>query len=68
MRPALPRRLAAISACIALATIAGCAATRDIDGGIVGTGNRIDCEATPNKEGRHVPAPEDCRRTSGATR
>jgi len=68
MRPGLPRRLAAISACIALAAIAACAAAPDIDGGIVGTGNRIDCEATRSKEGPHAPAPEDCSGASRATR
>ena len=58
MRRALPRRLAAISACIALAAIAGCAATPDIDGGIVGTGNRIDCA---NSKGTQR-TPEDCEK------
>ena len=49
-------RLAALSVLLALAA---CAAT---DGGIVGSGNRVDCEAERAKGGGRASLPEECRR------
>jgi hypothetical protein len=68
MRHNLPRRIPwAIAACIVLATLAGCASSPESDGGIVGTGNRIDCEALAKKQRTQAPLPEDCKRDSAAT-
>jgi hypothetical protein len=68
MRHKLPRRsLWAVATCIVVVTIAGCASSPEIDGGIVGTGNRIDCEALAKKEGIGS-VPEECKRGSAATR
>ena len=41
-----------LAACIAAILVAGCAAAPRSDGGIIGSGNRIDCEdqANANKE------------------
>lgn len=69
MRHKLPRRsLPAVAACIALVTVAGCASAPGIDGGIVGTGTRIDCEALAKKGRTEAPLPEECKRESGAIR
>jgi hypothetical protein len=69
MRHQLPRRiLRSVTACIVLATVAGCASSPESDGGIVGTGNRIDCEALAKKARGQTPLPEECKRESGATR
>jgi hypothetical protein len=69
MRPKLPRRIPwAVAACIVLATVAGCAASPESDGGIVGTGNRIDCEALAKRERTQAPLPEDCKRDGAASR
>ena len=70
MRHKLPRRnLWTVAGCVAVVSIAGCAAgpaVERIDGGIVGTGNRIDCEALA-KERTAASAPEECRDKSGMT-
>ena len=50
------RRIAAVLAFTVF--IAGCATAPREDGGIVGTGNRIDCEELL-KKGRSVP--EECK-------
>ena len=69
MRLKLSRRsLWAVATCIAVVSAAACAVSPGIDGGIVGTGNRIDCEALAKKEGTQAPVPEDCKRESAATR
>ena len=47
----------ALAAALALACLASCAAVND--GGIVGSGNRVDCERTPNAEGCARPKPSD---------
>ncbi|HJY75401.1 MAG TPA: hypothetical protein VKE95_02160 [Burkholderiales bacterium] len=49
--------------CIAVLSLAGCAAAPRSDGGIVGTGNRIDCEAL-RKERPEAALPEDCQQES----
>ena len=43
-----------------LALLAACAAGPSMEGGIVGTGNRPDCEAL-RKQGGKAPLPEECR-------
>jgi len=48
------RVLLAIATCVVVMSIAACAS---IEGGIVGTGNRIDCE---KKEGVSGPIPQEC--------
>jgi hypothetical protein len=69
MRYQVPRRILwSVPACIVLATVAGCASSPESDGGIVGTGNRVDCEALAKKERSQAPPPEECKRESGATR
>jgi len=60
--------LLAIARGIAAVSIAGCAAAPNMDGGIVGTGNRMNCEPQTNQDGTPVPLPEECKRQSGATR
>jgi len=59
------RMLLAITMCIAVISIGGCAVGPSIDGGIVGTGNRMDCEPQTTKEGTQVPLPEECKPQSG---
>jgi hypothetical protein len=57
-----PTRSAFILAlCIAALSIAGCARAPVMDGGIVGTGNRIDCAAVAKKERTDAPVPEECK-------
>lgn len=48
-------------ALVAATVIAGCASAPDMDGGIVGTGNRLDCEPRTGKDGKPVPLPEQCK-------
>jgi hypothetical protein len=43
--------LSPIAICLAALCIAGCAVSPDSDGGIVGSGNRIDCDALPKRGG-----------------
>jgi hypothetical protein len=43
---------------IAAVLLAGCAAT---DGGIVGTGNRVDCETAAKKGADRESLPPECR-------
>ena len=50
-----------VTLCIALVSIAGCASAPGIDGGIVGSGSRIDCAALAQKERRDAPVPEECK-------
>ena len=64
MKPAMHRISLGPMVCIAALSLAGCAAAPGIDGGIVGTGNRIDCEAL-KKERAQAALPEDCERESG---
>ena len=51
--------------CIVAASLAACAA---MDGGIVGTGTRSDCEARTPPDGTPAPVPEDCKRQSATPR
>ncbi len=60
--------LLAIPTCIAVVSIAGCAVGPNIDGGIVGTGNRMDCEPQTKKDGTQIPLPEECKQQSAAPR
>ena len=62
------RQRAALAACIAALSMAGCAVAPSSDGGIVGTGNRIDCEEQVRKDGSRVPPPGDCKPERAAPR
>jgi hypothetical protein len=62
------RPVLAVTVCIAVAAVAACSSAPGIDGGIVGTGNRIDCENQTRKDGAQAPVPEDCKRESAARR
>lgn len=55
------RNSAGLVACIALLSLAGCAATSRSDGGIVGSGNRVDCAALAKQDGAGAPTPEECK-------
>ena len=55
------RILAAAVACIAALSMGACASPR-MDGGIVGTGNQVDCDAQAKKDGSAAPLPEECQR------
>ena len=64
MKSTLRRACVASILRMAIVSLAGCASP-GIDGGIVGTGNRIDCEALKKERARErapAPLPEDCRR------
>jgi hypothetical protein len=52
----------AAAASVAVLSLASCATSRMEDGGIVGTGNRIDCEAYARKGGTPDSVPEECKR------
>lgn len=54
-----------LAACMAAILIAGCATS---DGGIGGTGHRIDCEEQVRKDGTRIPAPADCKPERAAPR
>jgi hypothetical protein len=60
------KRLTAMLAMSAL--LAGCAAAPREDGGIVGTGNRIDCEEQVRKDRGRAPVPQECNREGAAPR
>lgn len=49
-----------IAAAIAAVSTSGCATAPEMDGGIVGTGNRPDCEAMARKDPSSLPP--ECRR------
>jgi hypothetical protein len=51
-----------VAICIAAILITGCATGTGIDGGIVGTGNRPNCEPNVAKDGTRIPLPEECAR------
>jgi hypothetical protein len=63
MKSTLRRACVASILCVAIMSLAGCASP-NIDGGIVGTGNRIDCERL-EKERAQASLPEDCKQESG---
>ena len=50
---------------IAAMCLASCAA---MDGGIIGSGTRSDCEAKTRPDGTPAPVPEECKRQSAAPR
>lgn len=52
----------AIALCVAVSSIPGCAVGPGMDGGIVGTGNRVSCDPRMNKDGTPAPLPEECNR------
>jgi hypothetical protein len=47
-----------VAVSIAAISMTACSVAPSIDGGIVGTGNRVDCEAQAKKD----RTPEECRR------
>ncbi len=49
---------------IAAISITACSVAPRIDGGIVGTGNREDCETQAKRDKTPGSAPEDCKRES----
>jgi hypothetical protein len=51
-----------VAACIAAISITACSVAPGIDGGIVGTGNQMDCEVHAKKGGIPGSVPEDCKR------
>lgn len=53
--------------CMAISLVAGCATEPRSDGGIVGTGNRPDCEEV-RKDGTRIPAPPECKPERAAPR
>jgi hypothetical protein len=59
MKPPSLRTVLAL--CIALVSMAGCANAPVMDGGIVGSGNRIDCAAAAQKERTDAPVSEECK-------
>lgn len=58
----------AIALCIVAASISSCAVGPGMDGGIVGTGNRVDCDAKMKKDGTPAPLPEVCQRENEVRR
>jgi hypothetical protein len=52
------RILFLVAVSIAAISMTACSVAPGIDGGIVGTGNRVDCEAQAKKD----RAPEECKR------
>ena len=55
----MTRLLLIITTCFAVVSLGACATGPEMDGGIVGTGNRIDCEALAKKD---AALPEECKR------
>jgi hypothetical protein len=50
-----------LAAWIGAVLIGGCAPAPSSDGGIVGTGNRIDCQEQVRKDGTKIPPPAECK-------
>lgn len=61
MRYHLCRLSVFLALCIAALSIAGCSSSPRMDGGIVGSGNRVDCVALAKKDGADAPTPEQCK-------
>jgi hypothetical protein len=55
------RMFLAVTICAAAIATTACSTRPRIDGGIVGTGNRVDCDAQSTKDRAPGSAPEDCR-------
>jgi hypothetical protein len=51
----------AAALCAVAAAMGGCATAPSSDGGIVGTGNRPDCEAAARKNADPASLPPECR-------
>jgi len=68
MRKRLLRRiLSAMAMGFVVVSIAACAVRPGIDGGIVGTGNRTDCEPGTKQDGTQLPVPQECKPQSPAS-
>lgn len=59
------RILSTAAACAAVISIGACSTPTAMDGGIVGTGHGIDCEAQAKKDGTGASLPEECKREKG---
>ncbi len=51
--------------CVSGMLLTACSTSPRMDGGIVGTGNRVDCEAERAKGGTPESLPPECRSDSG---
>lgn len=54
--------LAALMIAVAVMAMTGCAKSSRIDGGIVGTGDRIECDTQATKDGGSGSMPANCTR------
>ena len=62
MKPEPLRRVRfAILLSLGMALLGACATSSDIDGGIVGTGNRIDCAALAKAQQPGASVPRECQ-------
>lgn len=61
MKLELRRTSFVLALCIAALSIAGCSSSPGIDGGIVGSGHRIDCAALAKTERPDATIPEGCK-------
>jgi hypothetical protein len=50
-----------LAAAVAAAGLASCALEPRSDGGIVGSGNRPECEPRTRSDGTPLPLPEHCK-------
>lgn len=55
----------AVMTCISGIWLTACSLSPRVDGGIVGTGNRVDCEAERRKGGAPESLPPECRPEGG---
>ena len=51
--------------CVVALTLVSCST---MDGGIIGSGTRADCEAKMRPDGTPAPVPEECKRQTAAPR
>ena len=63
MKPRVRRsNLWIVLMCISGMLLTACSTSPRMDGGIVGTGNQVDCDAQAKKDGSAAPLPEECQR------
>ncbi len=55
----------AVVMCVSGVWLAACSSSPRVDGGIVGTGTRVDCEAERSKGGAPESLPPECRSENG---
>jgi hypothetical protein len=69
MRQKLRRRILRVLAMgMGVLLIAACTTVPRMDGGIVGTGNKPDCEALKKKGDTGTSLPEECKREAAVSR